>query len=142
MCTRRGPVTSPGKGKRMKNLPEGTLRTSFCIDGCKIKLIYLDGHYCIESHFYRFLKTTDLKLAELAFETVCMVNGHKYDEVKATIKHVRTEDKRLPPMFSRCRGKLWDTEASRFNAVVDGAIKRLEGLRPVCHKSYTEWVKA
>ena len=126
--------------KMNENLPIGTLRSDITIDGRFIKLTYeKDGLYYVGNALNYYYKGENLNLASIIFDALILVNGY---ETKDVIKHVKTEYKRLPELRSRLFKTLnWYSQASRDNAVLNGALNRLEGLRPVNNGKVTKWVK-
>ena len=126
--------------KMNENLPIGTLRSDITIDGRFMKLTYeKDGLYYVGNALNYYYKGENLNLASIIFDALILVNGY---ETKDVIKHVKTEYKRLPELRSRLFKTLnWYSQASRDNAVLNGALNRLEGLRPVNNGKVTKWVK-
>ncbi len=119
---------------------EGRLRHDWTIDNKYIQLIYSKrfGYY-IECGMNHLCRCQSFDEAEIVFDTLCLCEIN-YGKYVAVVKAAKTEHRRLTPLIT-IRGEEWKTPASRHNEAVYGAIRRVEGYRPVVHKGTEKWVK-
>lgn len=128
------------------DLPVGTIRSDITVNNKPLKLEYErikdKYYYTVGNNFEYYIKTQNMKLAEMCLDAICLIGYENLADILKIIKYVKIEDKRLPHLHDRLHKKLnYDTPAARYNLVVYNTIKRFEGFRPVNNGKITKWVK-
>lgn len=118
-----------------QNLPEGILRTEYTLDGQRLRLEYSKarGYEITAGLSWLARRIECLDKALVMIDAASMAD---WADVQEMLMAARAEWRRL----GRTSG--WDTPARKHNAMVAGAIARLEGRRPqvTSRGRLVEWV--